>query len=133
MLPYKEILRRIKNRYNIEEDEMKVLGHDTEEKVRAYYILLLGSKHIDADDEEGEKMPEDKFKLNKKSLDYVNKQEKAQKAIDDKRKQAQLASQVARDQQQLPPDEQVSLKEVNEAMQELRKPVKAIKPSRKKD
>ncbi len=74
MIDIDEVKRRLKTRYNIEEDELIALGHNSEEKIRAYYqTVAMQSANLETeDDDEVKTSPVDNYKLTPKESGQEN-------------------------------------------------------------
>lgn len=122
-----KVLSTLKTKYNIEADELKALGFDTDDKIVEYYQQVArASGKLDTSEEDGDKsegpMPKDNYKLSaeqSKTLKGFQRKEK-------KSSEAKFAAKAA-DLSHLPPEERVSMAEAQKEMARLQSAMKVPK------
>ena len=126
-IPIEEIYRRLKNRFNIEKDELEAIGFKTEEEVVGYYHeVAMRSKEVADEDTEDDGLtgaPTDNYKLSpaqQKELDAIRAAKQSQKSL--RAAMAPLALPPPADLSHLPEEERVNLKDMKRAVAAVNEP-----------
>ena len=123
-LTIEEIKRRLKNRHNIESDELETLFNKSEDEIRAFYSkVVMRAKKFNTLKEEADgegPIAEDTFELPPEKTEVIEKAEKRKKKIRQALEKESF-EQGAAPLEHLPVEQRVTFEDTQQALRDLGK------------